>query len=589
MKYWWLFCVFLGAWQPCIAQYDYAWEKAKRDKKGHIVVHYYDNYPFVSTIANHKIEGIEYDLMLAFVKFVNETLQVELSCEFRRANTFQESYNRVKGSPRKNDFGICSFSITEQREREVLFSPPYMADYELLITSKNIPSFSDKNECNQALANIKGLFVEGSTFQENMTALRSVIPQLKTEISPSNQDIRKRVEEEDNLFAYVELPAYLLDMKKGTKITRQKFYKVGRKGYGVILPKQSDWIEPMQAFFASKNYPNIIQDILKKHFGNDVNETIQKIIRDSTNSDLGKEILLLNKEKELQSAELSKKEIQLKQQTFQRNVLFLGVLALGLLVSFVFYNYIAKQRSNRLLAEANKRWQDLNREKDQLLNIVAHDLRSPVNRIKGLMEIMKITNDWGEEQMQYCRMIDKAIQDSHQLIDDLLVIGRAEYEGESLPTAPLELQPYLQTLIEHFLPQATAKNIQLHLIAPQEPIVLPTDEDTLSRILGNLLSNAIKFSPTDKNVTLRLEGQARQVRLSIEDEGQGFTIEDKAKVFQKFQKLTARPTAGESSTGLGLSIAKILTEKLGGHISLESEWQKGSTFTLSFPTFAVSL
>jgi signal transduction histidine kinase len=305
-------------------------------------------------------------------------------------------------------------------------------------------------------------------------------------------------------------------------------------------------------------------------------------VHDATNSDLGKEILLLNKEKELQSVELSKKEIQLKQQTFQRNVLFLGVLALGLLVSFVLYNYIAKQRSNRLLAEANQRWQDLNREKDQLLNIVAHDLRSPVNRIKGLMEIMKITSDWNEEQMQYSRMIDKAIQDSHQLIDDLLVIGRAEYEVENLPTERLELQPYLQTLMEHFLPQATSKNIQIRLIAPQEPIILPTDEDTLSRILGNLMTNAIKFSPTHKNITLRLEGQARQVSISIQDEGQGFTVEDKAKVFQKFQKLTARPTAGESSTGLGLSIVKILTEKLGGHISLESEWQKGSTFTLSF-------
>jgi signal transduction histidine kinase len=103
------------------------------------------------------------------------------------------------------------------------------------------------------------------------------------------------------------------------------------------------------------------------------------------------------------------------------------------------------------------------------------------------------------------------------------------------------------------------------------------------------MTNAIKFSPTHKNITLRLEGQARQVSISIQDEGQGFTAEDKAKVFQKFQKLTARPTAGESSTGLGLSIVKILTEKLGGHISLESEWQKGSTFTLTFPTFAVSL
>lgn len=579
-----LFFVLFSTSNTTWSQSSRSWQEIQKERKGEIIVHYYDNYPFVVTLPTGKIEGVEYDLMLAFVTFLQDSLGVNILPKFKRATTFQESYNQVKNATNKNEFGICSFSITASREREVAFSPAYMVDYELLITSKNIPTIQHKEVLNETLTKLKGLYVKGSTFEENMHALQAVVPKLQIEISPSNQDIRKRVEAEPNLFGYVELPAYLLDMKHGTKITRQKFYKMQRKGYGIILPLHSDWIEPLHFFFKSTFYKKTIDNILKKHFGEDVNETIHNIVNDATNSDLGKEVLLLNKEKEIQSLDLARKEAELKQHTFQRNLLFLGVLLSILSLGFLFYVYLSKQKHNRILAQANQQLQDLHHEKDQLLNIVAHDLRSPVNRIKGFMEILRITGEFTEEQQQYCHMIGKAIQESHQLIDDLLVIGRAEYENLALLlTEKIPLQPFLEELVAQQQAQAEQKQIQLHLEMPTQEIILPTEEASLVRILQNLLSNAIKFSPIQRNIWIRLSGEAGKITIAIQDEGQGFSPEDKTKVFQKFQKLSARPTAGESSTGLGLSIVKILTEKLGGTIHLESEWQKGSTFFITFP------
>ena len=564
------------------AQVSNTWAEAELLGKGHIVLNYYDNFPFISGTNQTDIAGIECDLMLAFINFAKDSLGVTLTHSYKKAKTFKGLYELVKNSSQKNDFGLCAFSITAKRQREVQFTNSYMADYELIISSNNIPSQTNQEAFNKLFAGLTGLYIKGSTFEENIKILKGILPHLKTDTAISNLSIKTRLESEDNLFGYVELPAYLLDMKKGSKTMRQKFYKMQRNGYGIIAPIHSDWMRPMHIFFASPQFKIAMNRILKTHFGDDVNETIQSIINDGGANDLGKEVLLLNKEKEIQHLELLKKELQISQQAFQRNGLIAGILLAIVLVGIFYNRYQLKQKSNRLLFQANQKWEDLNHEKDQLLNIVAHDLRAPVNRIEGLLGLIKITSTWDAEQIQFSELIYKAIADSNQLIDDLLLIGKEENDALPLEKAPLALPSYLYSLQEAFQAQATEKEIKLIVDISPKVVSLPTHEPTLSRILGNLLTNSIKFSATQKNIWLRLSVQASQTMIQIQDEGQGFTPEDQQKAFQKFQKLSARPTAGESSTGLGLSIVKILVDKLDASIRLDSEWGKGSTFTLTF-------
>jgi signal transduction histidine kinase len=241
-----------------------------------------------------------------------------------------------------------------------------------------------------------------------------------------------------------------------------------------------------------------------------------------------------------------------------------------------------QRRLNQNLTEKNHELHELNHEKDSLMGIVAHDLKAPLNRIRGILELMGLTGELNDDQRQLVQMGQDIIQSGSNLIRDLLDITYYEQGGTKMRWEKLNWNEFLQEHIASFSQDAQKKNIQLQLALPTEPIESITDEDCLSRIFSNLLSNAIKFSPKDRHIFVTLEVLPTQLRLSIKDEGPGFTDEDKRKLFHKFEKLSAKPTAGEASTGLGLSIIKVLTEKLQGSVSLESEGGKGATFILTF-------
>ena len=115
------------------------------------------------------------------------------------------------------------------------------------------------------------------------------------------------------------------------------------------------------------------------------------------------------------------------------------------------------------------------------------------------------------------------------------------------------------------------------------PIPLKTNKFLLWRVLENLTSNAIKYSPEGKPIVVIAQQRNEQTEFIIKDEGLGFSEEDKKKMFGKLQKLSAQPTGDESSTGLGLSIVKMIVEKLGGTIEVESEQNVGSKFLVTIP------
>ncbi|MBK8290015.1 MAG: ATP-binding protein [Flammeovirgaceae bacterium] len=104
------------------------------------------------------------------------------------------------------------------------------------------------------------------------------------------------------------------------------------------------------------------------------------------------------------------------------------------------------------------------------------------------------------------------------------------------------------------------------------------DKLYLYRIFENLISNALKFSPANKHIYTSIEEVENKIVVKVRDEGPGFTIEDQRQLYRKFQRLSARPTGGESSTGLGLSIVKALVEKMNGELICQSEEGNGATF-----------
>ncbi|MDN5200402.1 sensor histidine kinase [Fulvivirgaceae bacterium BMA10] len=244
---------------------------------------------------------------------------------------------------------------------------------------------------------------------------------------------------------------------------------------------------------------------------------------------------------------------------------------------------IAEQ--NMMLKEKNETLAQLNSEKDNLMNVVAHDLKAPFNKIRGLLNIVQTLSEPNAEVQECLGMIEKVSDSGEKLIKNLLDINTIESDDQELEVKELNLGDILDQLSKAYQLQASNKEIKLaSTIDDHEILTLETNENYLLRIMDNLISNALKFSKNKTTVVLKAgKYTENELFISIKDEGPGFTDEDKRLLFKKFQQLSAKPTGGESSTGLGLAIIKILVEKLNGKITLDSTPGEGSTFTLTLP------
>ena len=241
-------------------------------------------------------------------------------------------------------------------------------------------------------------------------------------------------------------------------------------------------------------------------------------------------------------------------------------------------------QQNDKLFNQNQRLQAIDQERETLLSIVTHDLKAPFQRIKGLTEVLAMgIDDGNEENQRYLDMIRNTSQDGSALVNNLLNASVLEKE-KTLSLEDINLEEFTNKLKDTFESQLLAKEIDLQLQV--EPgITIQSDPLFLGQIMDNLVSNAVKYSPSNTKVRISARQiEANQVRLIVEDEGPGFSSEDKKHLYQKFKRLSARPTNGESSHGLGLAIVKILSERLNSTIELESEAGQGSKFILTCPT-----
>lgn len=231
----------------------------------------------------------------------------------------------------------------------------------------------------------------------------------------------------------------------------------------------------------------------------------------------------------------------------------------------------------------NERLKDLNREKDGMVDVVAHDLKSPLNSIKGYIELIKLEGKLNEEQADHLESINELIVKGSSLITDILDIHSYENSNTEIKTSTINLYEFISSWKKGFEQELAKKNQQFVISNITKSLELSTDKAMLSRILDNLLTNAIKFSNTGKHIYLNVFTETNSLNISLRDEGPGISEEDQKIMFKMFQKLSARPTGNENSNGLGLSIIKTLVGKLNGEIMVDSDIGVGSEFTIKFP------
>ncbi len=234
---------------------------------------------------------------------------------------------------------------------------------------------------------------------------------------------------------------------------------------------------------------------------------------------------------------------------------------------------------NEDLVRLNEELEQANQLKTELLSIAAHDLKNPLQTILGFAELIVEESKENDAINKKAVLIRRAVQKMLDLIHDLLETAAIESGKLELKRCRSDLGAMVRAISENFYLMAEAKRQKLE-VKIEENCIVNVDVERMKEIVENLIGNAIKYSPFDKRIWITVERcGSDKVRFSVKDEGQGLTKDDMKKLFGKFQRLSARPTGGESSTGLGLSIVKRLVEMHGGKIWAESEGKdKGATF-----------
>ncbi len=224
---------------------------------------------------------------------------------------------------------------------------------------------------------------------------------------------------------------------------------------------------------------------------------------------------------------------------------------------------------------------DQKNEQEALMSIVAHDLKAPFGNILNIIPFLEDPNE--ETRATFMKHLKNAVKGGLNLILDLLTVNSLEKSREKVSLEKINLAEFFEEFVMPYNEEANKKEIKLHTKVDDYDWVV--HKGWFTRISDNLLTNAIKFTKPnkDKNVYLACVEDGDHIKLTIKDEGRGIKEEEKGELFKKFSKLSARPTAGESSSGLGLYIVKLLIEKLKGSIEVESEWKKGSEFIIRFP------
>ena len=224
------------------------------------------------------------------------------------------------------------------------------------------------------------------------------------------------------------------------------------------------------------------------------------------------------------------------------------------------------------------------RARDDMIGIVSHDLRNPVNAVKMLTGVMldrERDEPLSSEMVEYATIIRQAAEQMDALIRDLLDVTRVEAGRLKVDARREDTEELLSDALRTLAPVASQKGIKLRLRAPEEMPAVLADRERCAQALSNLIGNAVKFSPAGSEIVVKVSVLDREVEFAVSDSGQGMTPEQLEHAFDRFWQSSRTDRQG---AGLGLAITKGIIEAHGGRIWAESTPGEGSTFHFTLPT-----
>lgn len=580
-----------------------SWEQARKAGRATIYVYWYESRPFIYRNEKGEMEGIELEILTGFKDYVREKYHVDLTLSWKETQNFENTYLTVCKETLPGAFGVSAFSITQERKERVKFTLPYMPDISVVISSKNIPIVQNGEEFDRIFSGLEAITIKGTTYEEDLTKMKAERNiDFKMRYVPSFQNILATISTAENAFGVIDLPTYMVDLNKnaGMSVNRQNIVPFKREGLAFITPLHSDWAEAVNEYLAGAKFQLTIDPIMGKYLDHSVYNFMEDLASASDN-----EIMLLTFEKEIQHRDQEGKSKQILRESIFRNILTGTVSIVLVFLVIIFLLYRKKNKINALLISQKKEIEDqrinieqqndqlerrneqlshLNEEKNNLIKILAHDLRTPINQVQGLAQLLLLENASlpADQKESIRKIIDSSVR-LNAMIGKILDVDAIESNRVNLQLETIDMNGLTKRIAGSFEKAAGKKEIKLDFTASPALVSVRGDMLYMTEIIENLLSNAIKFSARKKNVHIQIDSSEAHFVLRVQDEGPGLTEDDKQKIFQKFQRLSARPTGGEQSTGLGLSIVKKYTELMNGKVWYESETGKGTSFYLEFP------
>lgn len=234
-------------------------------------------------------------------------------------------------------------------------------------------------------------------------------------------------------------------------------------------------------------------------------------------------------------------------------------------------------------AALDGRLAELQRQQDEVLGIVAHDLRTPLVAIQGFSQLLKTAGGLTEKQESYVERILQAVRAMNRMVEDLRTARRLDQGRLSLEPRPADLETLARDLLEMHREEARQKDVVLRLEAPEGLPRIVCDPERLAQAVGNLIQNAVKFTPRGTEVALRVRCREAVVRWEVTDQGPGFDEALLPQLFQRFAQGRPAEAAGNKGFGLGLHICREIIALHAGRVGARNEAAGGSSFWAEIP------
>jgi signal transduction histidine kinase len=268
-----------------------------------------------------------------------------------------------------------------------------------------------------------------------------------------------------------------------------------------------------------------------------------------------------------------------------------SIICIGIYFSTAFFkaglqkNLDKVTKLNSGLNEQREMLANLNKEKDELIGIVAHDLKNPLHVISSALPILKeqLDKTLTDDQSKILEAIDESAQGMVKHIAQILNVNKMEMEGIHLIPKDHDVGALLQKLVDLHQHSSKLKKIKIEGDIAIGKHIIHVDENCVNRVFENLLSNAIKYTTPGKAILLSLVDLDSKVQIRFQDQGLGISEADQENLFKKYESLSSKPTGNESSTGMGLFSVKKYLAAIKGTIEVESEVGEGTTFIVTLP------